>query len=362
MAKRHEFSSETKEALEKRAGNRCSFPGCPASTSGPSNENDKAVSNTGMACHIAAAADGPGARRYRKMSKKARTSINNGIWMCYTHGKLIDTDEKRFSIPMLKKWREFAEFRAQFRQHFGAETPVPQDKFVNIGPAEEALSFSALEDEVNIIGNALLDSCVSIAWGALLSDAVRDVLVEVVRNAFIHGGATSCQISIEPRAISVLDNGVDFNPLELRTVANGRGGAAAMNALISGYGNRLLLGVKRHQDQNQTIVTVAHSKAALDVVHPCSVTLNVEEWRGIRLSRKIPDSWFSSETKGCKRFYIALPEFMPHSDAILLGELLQPKAIEHMQIVFITENTSSSVTAYLLQRFPFAQVLNVSAS
>ena len=47
-----------------------------------------------MACHIAAAAGGPGARRYvKEMSADERASVENGIWMCYTHGKVIDTDE-----------------------------------------------------------------------------------------------------------------------------------------------------------------------------------------------------------------------------------------------------------------------------
>lgn len=134
MGTRDDFSPEVKRALEYRAGNCCSFPGCAAVTAGPSDENKMAVSKTGMACHIAAAASGPGARRYdAKMSKEERTAIENGVWMCYTHGKLIDTDERRFTIPMLKKWREFAEFRAKFRQQFGdrytaPSTQTPRDR------------------------------------------------------------------------------------------------------------------------------------------------------------------------------------------------------------------------------------------
>ena len=71
------------------------------------------------------AAGGPGARRYVKgMTKAQRTSINNGIFGCAIRtGKLVDTDERhRFTIPMLKKWRKLAEFRAQFRQEYLGQT------------------------------------------------------------------------------------------------------------------------------------------------------------------------------------------------------------------------------------------------
>ena len=63
MAKnnRDEFPLNVKKALADRAGNRCSFPGCGAPTMGPSDEAPNASSNVGMACHIVAAASGPGA-------------------------------------------------------------------------------------------------------------------------------------------------------------------------------------------------------------------------------------------------------------------------------------------------------------
>lgn len=66
MAKesRDDFSSGVKRALAERAGHCCSFPGCPQRTSGPSEESPEAVASVGVACHITAAAPGPGARRY----------------------------------------------------------------------------------------------------------------------------------------------------------------------------------------------------------------------------------------------------------------------------------------------------------
>ena len=57
---RDEFSPSTKERAAKRAAYRCAFCGKP--TIGPSFENNRAVSNTGVAAHICAAA--PGGKRY----------------------------------------------------------------------------------------------------------------------------------------------------------------------------------------------------------------------------------------------------------------------------------------------------------
>ncbi|MCP3994841.1 MAG: hypothetical protein GY722_07230, partial [bacterium] len=97
--KRDDFSARTKRDLAARAGYACSFPGCAQPTSGPSAESESASVNVGEACHIAAAASGPGARRYDpSMSRAERSSIDNGIWMCRTHAKLIDSDEATYTV------------------------------------------------------------------------------------------------------------------------------------------------------------------------------------------------------------------------------------------------------------------------
>ena len=105
MNRPKDFSADVREALAHRAGFMCSFPGCTTPhTSGPSAEADTATSNTGMACHIIAASSGPGARRAVPGATASEiTDISNGVWMCYTHGKLIDTDEHSYAIEMLKK-------------------------------------------------------------------------------------------------------------------------------------------------------------------------------------------------------------------------------------------------------------------
>lgn len=108
---RDDFSKETIIRLASRVGYICSCPGCNASTVGPSMESSSKVSNIGVAAHICAAA--PGGKRYdSNMTSDERKSIDNGIWLCQSHSKLIDTDEVKYTKKLLHKWKEEAENRA----------------------------------------------------------------------------------------------------------------------------------------------------------------------------------------------------------------------------------------------------------
>ncbi len=108
---RDDFNIETKRRLAKRAGHRCAFPNCDAPTEGPSDERPEATSSVGTACHIAAASKG-GRRFDPTMTPEQRKSIENGIWMCRTHGKLIDDDAVKFPSELLKAWKRESDHRA----------------------------------------------------------------------------------------------------------------------------------------------------------------------------------------------------------------------------------------------------------
>ncbi len=110
---RDEFTAKTKRDLAARAGYLCSFPECDHSTSGPGAESPHSTVNIGEACHIRAAASGPGARRYDpSMTSGERRAIDNGIWMCRTHAKLIDSDEATYTVELLLRWKRQAAARA----------------------------------------------------------------------------------------------------------------------------------------------------------------------------------------------------------------------------------------------------------
>lgn len=110
---RDDFSAPVKKQLREMCGGICSNPGCKVYTFGPTMEQREGYSNIGVAAHIAAAAPGPGARRYDPtMSSEVRGSAANGIWLCQSCSKLIDTDEVRFTVELLNEWKFRAEKRA----------------------------------------------------------------------------------------------------------------------------------------------------------------------------------------------------------------------------------------------------------
>lgn len=108
---RDNFSPTVKELLAKRVGWKCSNPECRASTSGPGEQKGNAI-NIGVAAHITAASKG-GPRYDSKMSTEERASFDNGIWLCYNCSKKIDSDEKKYTIQVLKKWKEDSENSAE---------------------------------------------------------------------------------------------------------------------------------------------------------------------------------------------------------------------------------------------------------
>lgn len=107
MDNRDDFSKKVKEEMAYRVACRCSNPKCRKITFGPK-ESAEGYINIGVAAHICAAA--PGGKRYDPyMSKEERSSIENGIWLCQSCSKLIDSDEKKYTVEILHKWKHDAE-------------------------------------------------------------------------------------------------------------------------------------------------------------------------------------------------------------------------------------------------------------
>lgn len=109
--KRDDFTAATKELLAKRVCYRCSNPDCGKSTIGPSSEDGKTV-NIGVAAHIKAAAFG-GPRYDIRMTPEERSAADNGIWLCQSCSKLIDSDKKKYTVGLLHHWKSSAEEQAE---------------------------------------------------------------------------------------------------------------------------------------------------------------------------------------------------------------------------------------------------------
>ena len=99
--------------LARRVGHLCSNPGCRQSTSGPQENPAKAI-NIGVAAHISAAAAG-GPRHDPSLSPADRASIDNGIWLCQSCGKLVDNDLLQYSSVILRDWKMASERHAAYR-------------------------------------------------------------------------------------------------------------------------------------------------------------------------------------------------------------------------------------------------------
>lgn len=107
MNNRDDFSQKTKHLIANRAGVRCSNPDCRKPTSGANSNPDKII-NIGVAAHICAAAEG-GPRYDDSMTPNQRKSSRNGIWLCQSCAKLIDSDEARYTRERLHSWKRLAE-------------------------------------------------------------------------------------------------------------------------------------------------------------------------------------------------------------------------------------------------------------
>jgi len=104
---RDDFSKRVIETLRTRVASRCSNPSCRIPTSGPSETVEKSVI-IGIASHICAAAIG-GPRYDHDMTRDQRKSIENGIWLCSGCSIKIDRDVKKYTVELLRGWKNEAE-------------------------------------------------------------------------------------------------------------------------------------------------------------------------------------------------------------------------------------------------------------
>ena len=121
---RDEFSQKTLDVLAKRVGVRCSNPACRRLTTGPRSDSARIVC-TGVGAHITAASPG-GARYDRTLTSEQRASAENGIWLCQNHAKLVDNDEVRYTVALLREWKRKAE-DAALAELEGGSAHRPED-------------------------------------------------------------------------------------------------------------------------------------------------------------------------------------------------------------------------------------------
>jgi hypothetical protein len=118
---RDNFSAQVKDTLARRVGIRCSNPNCRKATSGPREDPRKAL-NVGVAAHVSAASKG-GPRYDSRLDATERGSIENAIWLCQNCAKLIDNDDQRYSVDLLRHWKRLSEEAARLAIESPAAEP-----------------------------------------------------------------------------------------------------------------------------------------------------------------------------------------------------------------------------------------------
>ena len=84
------------------------------------------------------------------MEKHQLEDASNGIWMCYSHGKLIDTDENTYTAAMLLTWKHIAELRAKLSQELGRDVVLTPRDLAQVPLPAETLQFLSLGEENRI--------------------------------------------------------------------------------------------------------------------------------------------------------------------------------------------------------------------
>jgi hypothetical protein len=334
MARADDFNLDTKRALAKRAGYHCSFLDCGRLTAGPSDESDDATSETGMACHISAASSGGSARRYdSNMTNEDRKSAGNGIWCCYTHGKLIDTDETRFSIKMLQDWKIIAELIARIMVEKGCSYEDAAKQFTFRELVTETIKVQDADNDSQLIGDMLKDCEVELSWGKEKAYIVRDLLIELTRNALTHGKATEVQITINDNQITLCDNGEKFN--SKTSLNNGKGGTWAASAMRKLELNKIIWVYYYEFGQNVTRLAYIGKNIHLENLTPCSIEVKrTELYRG---EFKIK----AAET--CEDIYVIIPQYLVYSDIACVKMALEGFDITNKSVTLICKHVSDGV-------------------
>jgi hypothetical protein len=347
MSNRDNFSQPTKDIIAKRAGGLCCFPGCGSITVSASDESDISSSSTGMACHISSASPGKNAKRYDStLTPDERMHPNNGIWMCYKHGKLIDTDEVRFETSTLKYWKELGENISRLMHEKGVDYTTAL-KIVPKQLAENNLKIENLQNENQIIGEALFDSCIHLTWGEKLANSIRDFLIEHSRNSIIHGKGGSVEIKIDYNKITILDNGNEFHPKEFASI-EGSGGKMAYSYLTDLFKKDIIITTQRIGDKNRTVISKLNQPEEIFDITDCSIELSISEFKYGIQDYEIHES--------CQELFVVLPKYFTASDFPRNG-VVNKLENEKRPITFIGENLSDMVVGMIKDKYPKSELI-----
>lgn len=326
-----EFSEPVKQTLAAEAGYLCANPSCCAPTFA-AGSTKHGVGKTGQAAHISAAAPNF-ARWLPDMDEAIRKSAANGIWLCGTHAREIDIDEKRFPIHLLHRWKRRARARALAARGKPAYwQPSRREELIR---HTQWLEFPAERDDIyHFVSRFLSDTGASAFWDETHHDAVSMALYELVLNATEHGGARKLLLRSRGFRIDLVHEGAKFDPGTL-PLLSGQGGAEAMRHLMSVFGNNLSLNY-RHNGSVATTQLIDAGVAGPG--HPCSVEIQSAGFSGTR-----------GNLEGCSSVHVFPHRRLSFSD----GGVLEPKMLGlPANTVIVLHDTTRSVVDYFRKAYP----------
>lgn len=107
---RVEFDDKTKEIIARRAGFKCSFPGCNKILVGPGVQYNESIT-IGECAHIFSAVP-KGPRTDGGLSEDELKRPENGIYLCRNHHKIVDSKarDNKYTSDLLTRYKNRHEF------------------------------------------------------------------------------------------------------------------------------------------------------------------------------------------------------------------------------------------------------------
>lgn len=168
---RDNFSERTKKLLASRVAYRCCSPECSRPTTGPANYEGASI-NIGVAAHITAASAG-GPRFDPHMTTEERSDQANGIWLCQSCAKIIDSDVEQFTALILRQWKSDAIARSKKALFGGIQRPPELPRFeyssIQMSDSEDtyfspvALGLSSTETAESVLSRIIQAAKIDIA-------------------------------------------------------------------------------------------------------------------------------------------------------------------------------------------------------
>lgn len=284
------------------------------------------------------------------MTAAELSSIENGIWMCQTHGKMIDADEATYTPGVLVQWRKLAEFRAKIRQQFGGD--------IDIVSYRGDMDLASFEENINLsdslgerIREYMIRSCAIDVWGRDLHNALRELLFEVSQNAFKHGGAKEISMEVDYNKITISYDGTAFSLDDLANHSSDRGGASCIRSFRTRYAKKVVLSYFYKNDKNNISISFPAKKEDVAQATPCCVTFDVED---VDWVKEVSD--FVLLSGSCETIYL-----VPTSDFSFSHLRFLPPSFRNFtsRKVLVTDSMSESLLEHVKERFPDIEVMQI---